>query len=142
MMRLDDLKKDAAQLWNIHLSEFREDTASVIAIKKILCVEKSIHHWWRSVQQAVNPNRGGAVTWLKVPHPAGDTLYSTKDGESLRGGQQLKHGAKWHWGHLFCKIPAFTMTLDSWQTWIPLVRSYRAHTCTPRIWMHIANFLY
>jgi hypothetical protein len=32
------------------------------------------------VQQAVNPNRGGAVTQLTVPHQAGDTLYAMREG--------------------------------------------------------------
>ena len=57
MMQLDDLKKDAPKLWNVHLREclssawVREDTASVTAIQKILCVE-SIRCRWRLVQRA------------------------------------------------------------------------------------------
>ncbi len=45
-------------------------------------------------------------------------------------------------GHLLLKMPAYTATLDSWQTWIPLIRSYRAYMCTPRIWTCISNFCY
>jgi hypothetical protein len=57
---------------------------SVIAIQKILCAESIRHCWW-SVRQAANPNRGGAVTWLTVPHPAGDTLYATRQGVESQG---------------------------------------------------------
>jgi hypothetical protein len=32
------------------------------------------------IRRAANPTRGGAVTWLTVPHPAGDTLYTTREG--------------------------------------------------------------
>ncbi len=52
MTWLDDLKKDVPKLWNVHLRErlasarVREDTASVIAIQKILRAE-SICCWWR-----------------------------------------------------------------------------------------------
>ncbi len=57
---------------------------SVIAIQKILRAE-SICRRWRSVWQAVNPDRGGAVTRLTVPHPAGDTLYATRQGVESQG---------------------------------------------------------
>ncbi len=33
----------------------------------------------------VNPNRGGAVAQLKVPHPAGVTLYATREGVESQG---------------------------------------------------------
>jgi hypothetical protein len=62
---------------------------SVIAIKKILCVE-SVRRCWRSVQRAANPNRGGAVTWLTVPHPAGDTLYVTREGVESQGALAIE----------------------------------------------------
>ncbi len=80
MTRLEGLKKEKPRLWNVHLREclssaqVREDTASVIAIQKILHAE-SIRHHWRSVRRAANPNRWGAVTRLTVSHPEGDTLY-------------------------------------------------------------------
>ncbi len=89
-MRLDDLKKVVPRLWNVHLREclslacVRGDTVSVIAIQKILCVE-SIRCQWRSVWRAVNLNRGGTVTRLTVPHPAGDTLYATREGVESQG---------------------------------------------------------
>jgi hypothetical protein len=62
----------------------REDTVLVIAIQKILCAE-SIRHRWRLIRWAVNPTRGGAVSWLTVPHPAGDTLYATREGVESQG---------------------------------------------------------
>ncbi len=74
MTWLEGLKKDAPKLQNAHLrkclslAQVREDTVLVIAIQKILRVEST-------------------VTWLTVPHPAGDTLYA-------RGQQQLKCGTK------------------------------------------------
>jgi hypothetical protein len=103
MTWLDDLKKDAPKLQNIHLRErlalaqVREDTASVIAIQKILCEESICLRWW-SVQQAVNSNRGGAVTQLKVPHPAGDTLYATREGLELQGVVAIESRYKVAWG--------------------------------------------
>ncbi len=33
----------------------------------------------------VNPNRGGAVTQLTMPHPAGDTLYATRESVEYQG---------------------------------------------------------
>jgi hypothetical protein len=90
MTQLDVLKKDAPKLWNVHLREclssaqVGEDTASVIAIQKILCAE-SICHCWHSVRRAANPNRGGTVTWLTVPHPAGDTIYAMRKGVESQG---------------------------------------------------------
>jgi hypothetical protein len=42
------------------------------------------------VWQAVNPNRGGAVTWLIVPHPAGDTLYATREGVESQGAAAIE----------------------------------------------------
>jgi hypothetical protein len=90
MTWLEGLKKDAPKLRNAHLMEclslvrVREDSASVIAIQKILHTE-SICHRWRSVQRAANPNRDGAVTRLTVPHPAGDTLYTRREGVESQG---------------------------------------------------------
>jgi hypothetical protein len=88
--RLEGLKKDAPKLWNAHLREclswiqVRKDTALVIAIQKILRAESIHHHWWL-IRWAANPSRGGAVTRLTVPHPAGDTLFATREGvESQR----------------------------------------------------------
>jgi hypothetical protein len=65
----------------------------VIAIQKILCTD-SIHHHWRSIQQAANPTRGGAVTQLTVPHPAGDTLYATREGVESQGAAAIETGYK------------------------------------------------
>ncbi len=95
MTRLDDLKKDAPKLWNVHLREclssawVREDTVSVIATQKIFRVE-SIRHHWRSVRGAVNLNRGGAVTWLTVLHLSGDTLYATREGVESQGAVAIE----------------------------------------------------
>ncbi len=60
-----------------------------IAIQKILCVE-SIQCCWRSIQWAANPTRSGAVTWLTVPHPAGDTLYATREGVESQGAPAIE----------------------------------------------------
>jgi hypothetical protein len=93
--RLDDLKKDAPRLRDVHvreclsLAQVREDTALVIAIQKILCVE-SIPHRWRSVQHAVNPDRIGAVIWLRLPHPAGDTIYAVREGVESQGAAAIE----------------------------------------------------
>jgi hypothetical protein len=95
MMRLEGLKMDAPRFRNVHLREclssacVREYTASVIAIQKILCVE-SIHRRWQSVRQAANPNMGGAVTQLTVPHPAGDTLYAMREGVESQGAVAIE----------------------------------------------------
>jgi hypothetical protein len=103
MTWLEGLKKDAPRLWNLHLREclssaqVREDTASVIAIQKILCVE-SIRCHWRSVRQAANPNRGGEVTWLTVPHPAGDTLHAPREGVESQGVAAIETRYKVAWG--------------------------------------------
>jgi hypothetical protein len=103
MMRLEGLKKDMPRLCNVHLREclssaqVRDDTASVIAIQKILCAE-SIHRCWRSVWQAANPNRGGAVTQLTVPHPAGETLYATREGVESQGPVAIERWYKVAWG--------------------------------------------
>jgi hypothetical protein len=62
---------------------------SVIAIQKILRAE-SIHCRWLSIRWAANPTRGGAVTWLTVPHPAGDTLYATREGVESQGAAAIE----------------------------------------------------
>ncbi len=90
MTWLEGLKKDAPKLRNAHLREclslaqVREDKALVIAIQKILCAG-SIHRRWWLVRRAANPTRGGAVTRLTVPHPAGDTLYAIREGVESQG---------------------------------------------------------
>ncbi len=61
----------------------------VIAIQKILCAE-SICCRWRLIQRAANPSRGGAVSWLTVPHPAGDTLYATREGVESQGAAAIE----------------------------------------------------
>jgi hypothetical protein len=95
MSWLEGLKKNAPKLRNAHLckclssAQVREDTASVIAIQKILHAE-SIHHCWRSIRWAANPTRGGTVTQLAVPHPAGDTLYATREGVESQGAVAIE----------------------------------------------------
>ncbi len=42
------------------------------------------------MQQEVNPSRGGAVTQLTVPHPAGDTLYAMREGVESQGVVAIK----------------------------------------------------
>jgi hypothetical protein len=102
MTWLEGLKKDAPKLWNAHvheclsLAQVREDTALVIAIQKILCAE-SIRCPWQSIQRAANPTRGGAVTRLTVPHPAGDTLYATREGLESQGGAAIETRYKVAW---------------------------------------------
>jgi hypothetical protein len=144
---LEGLKKDAPKLQNAHLckgqslAQVREDTALVIAIQKILHAE-SICCQLRLIQWAANPFRGDAVTWLTVPHPAGDTLYVTRRLWSLGGQQQLKRGTKWHGGLPFCKMSGCTATLNSWQTLSWQIRSCRAHMSTLRTGIHIPNSCY
>ncbi len=65
--------------------------------------------WW-----AVNPNRGGAVTWLAVPYPAGDTLYATRDGDKSQGGGHNQSTVQSGTGGTYsarCRL--------TWQLWIP-----------------------
>jgi hypothetical protein len=50
----------------------------------ILCTE-SIHCRWWLIQRAANPTRAGTFTWLTLPHPAGDTLYATREGVESQG---------------------------------------------------------
>ncbi len=45
-----------------------------------------------------NPTRGGAVTWLTVPHPAGDTLYVTREGVESQGAAEIETRYKVAWG--------------------------------------------
>jgi hypothetical protein len=95
MTWLEGLKKGVPRLQNIHLREclslgqVREDTASLIAIQKILHAESIYCPWW-SVWRVANPNRGGAVTWLTAPHPAGDTLYATREGVESQGAVAIE----------------------------------------------------
>jgi hypothetical protein len=118
MTQLDDLKKDALRLWNIYLREclfsaqVREDTASIIAIQKILCAEL-ICCRWRSVWRATNPNREGAVTRLTVPHPSGDTLYATREGVESQGAAAIEIRYKVAQGTYFARCP------PTGQLWIP-----------------------
>ncbi len=95
MTWLEGLKNDAPKLRNAHLrkrlssARVREDTALVIAIQKILHAE-SICCRWRSIQWTANPSRGGAVTWLTAPHPAGDTLYAIREGVESQGAAAIE----------------------------------------------------
>jgi hypothetical protein len=105
MTWLEGLKKDAPKLWNAHLhkclssARVREDTAWVIAIQKILHAE-SIHCHWQSIRWAANPSRGSAVTRLTVPYPAGDTLYTTREGVESQGAAAIEAWYKVAWGAL------------------------------------------
>ncbi len=42
------------------------------------------------IQWAANPSRGGTVTWLTVPHPAGDILYDTSEGVESQGAAAIE----------------------------------------------------
>jgi hypothetical protein len=44
------------------------------------------------------PIRGGAVTWLTVPHPEGDTLYATREGVESQGVPAIEKQYKVAWG--------------------------------------------
>jgi hypothetical protein len=84
------------------------------------------------VQRAVNLNRGGNVTPLKVPHSAGDTLYATREGVESQGWAAIETKYKVAWGAPILQDTCLhTTTSGSWQTPIPMIRSYRAHTCIP-----------
>jgi hypothetical protein len=54
----------------------------------------------QSVQQAAKPTRSGAVTWLTVPHPAGDTLYAMREDVESQGGAAIEMRYKVAWGAL------------------------------------------
>jgi hypothetical protein len=45
-----------------------------------------------------NPTRGSAVTWLTVPHPAGNTLSATWEGVESQGVMAIKTRYKVAWG--------------------------------------------
>jgi hypothetical protein len=83
-----------------------------VAVSVVGCKSKQR---WRSYMAQSAPSKQGTHSM-----PQGRV-------QSLRGWQQLSHSTKWHGGHLFCKMPTYTATLDSWQTRILLIRSYRAH---------------
>jgi hypothetical protein len=95
MTWLEGLKQDAPKLRNAHLrkclssAQVREDTALVIAIQKTLHAESICRHW-RLIGRAANSSRGGAVTWLTVPHPAGDILYATREGVESQGAAAIE----------------------------------------------------
>jgi hypothetical protein len=40
----------------------------------------------------------GAITWLTVPHPAGDTIYATREGVESQGVAAIKTRYKVAWG--------------------------------------------
>jgi hypothetical protein len=50
------------------------------------------------VGQAINPNRGGAVTPLTAPHLAGDTLYATREGVESQRVVAIEMRYKVAWG--------------------------------------------
>ena len=91
---LADLKKIAPQLRKDHMraclvsARDRDDTPAIKALQNILRTE-SIRRRWRSIRHTVNPNRGGAVARLKVPHESGDILYSTRDGVEWQAAEAI-----------------------------------------------------
>ncbi len=108
----------------------------VIEIKKILHAE-SIPCQWRLIRRTANPTRGGAVTWLTVPHPAGDTLYATREGVESQGVAAIETGYKVARGAPILQDARLHGDLDSWQILSWQIRSCRAHIFTPRTWIHI-----
>jgi hypothetical protein len=58
-----------------------------------LCAESICRRWW-SIRREANPTRGNAVTWLTVPHPAGDTLYATREGVESQGAAAIERRYK------------------------------------------------
>jgi hypothetical protein len=66
----------------------REDKLAIKTIQNILKME-SIRRCWRSIRLMINPNRGGAVGRLKVPHESGDILYSTRDGVKRQAAEGI-----------------------------------------------------
>jgi len=66
----------------------RDDTPAIKTIQNILRTE-SIRRRWRSIRRTVNPNRGGAVARLKVPHESGDILYSTQEGVEREAAEAI-----------------------------------------------------
>ncbi len=69
----------------------------VIAIQKILHAE-SIRHCTLLIHWGANPTRGSAVTWPTVSHPAGDTLYATREGVESQGVAAIETWYKAAWG--------------------------------------------
>jgi hypothetical protein len=82
--RLESLKAAAPKLQDEHLrtclgkASARGNAAAVKSIIGILR-SKSTRCCWRSLRRAVNPDRGGAVTRLRVQTDGGDLLYATRD---------------------------------------------------------------
>jgi hypothetical protein len=116
----------------------------MIAIQMILHAE-SIRCRWQLIQRAANPTRGGTVTWLTVPHPAGDILYSTREGVESQGAAAIKMWYKVAWGAPILQDAQLqgnfgflaNTVLADWQ-----IRSCRAHISTPRTWIHIPSSCY
>ena len=49
-------------------------------------------HQWRSLRRAVQPDRGGAVTRLRVPDT--DLLYASQEGVDRKGGNHISRRYK------------------------------------------------
>jgi hypothetical protein len=91
---LADLKKVAPKLLNDHLrtclvsARDRNDKSAIKTIQNILKT-KSIRRCWQSIRLTINPNRGGAVARLKVPHESGDILYYARDGVERQAAEVM-----------------------------------------------------
>jgi hypothetical protein len=82
--RLESLKA-APKLQDEHLRTCLDEArarGNVAAVKSIIGIlrSESTRRHWRSLQRAVNLDRGGAVTRLRVQADGGDLLYATRDG--------------------------------------------------------------
>jgi hypothetical protein len=92
MQKLATLKVEAPKLRNDHLRSCMEvarskgDSKKVKAIINILCSE-STRRRWRSIRRTVNPDRGGAITRLKVPNEMEDRLYATREGVEFQAAE-------------------------------------------------------
>ncbi len=65
---------------------------AIKTIQNILQTEL-IRRRWQSIRLTANPNRGGAVARLKVPHKSGDILYATRDGVERQAAEAI---ATWY----------------------------------------------
>jgi hypothetical protein len=147
MTWLEGLKKDSPKLRNAHLQEclssapVREDTALVFAIKKILCAE-SIRCCWRPIQQAAIPTRGGAVTWLTVSRPAGDTLYATREGVESQGVAAIETWYKVAGGAPILQDAQLHGNFGFLANTVSADQVLQGHIFTPRTWIYIPNSCY
>jgi hypothetical protein len=94
------------------------------------------------VQRVVNPNRGGAVTGLTVPHPEGETLYTIREGVESQWAAAIETRYKVEQGAPIlqdtCLHSNFGFLPNTYSADHVLQGSY----VYPRIWMHIPKFSY